>query len=166
MRRRVTFVPEAGTVNWTRDPKLQDSLDEWLARVICYAFSISPQPFVSQMNRATAETSVEQAAAEGLLPILAYLADTINSIVARYFPETNGEIEFAWQQDRDSNQLDQAKIWDMMIRNGTLSIDEVREEMGKQAIGMANGIVTAQGFVALMTVGAPHQPTDASPEKR
>jgi hypothetical protein len=154
MRRRVTFVPEAGTITWTRDPKLQDSLDEWLARIICYAFSISPQPFVSQMNRATAETSVEQAAAEGLLPILAYLADTVNFIVARYFPETHGEIEFVWQPDRDLNLLEQAKIWDMMVRNGTLSIDEVREEMGKQAIGVSNGIVTIQGFVPLGAEGA------------
>jgi hypothetical protein len=149
MRRRVTFVPESGAINWTRDPKLQDALDEWLARVICYAFSISPQPFISEMNRATAETSVEQAASEGLLPILAYLADTINFILARYFPEAQGEIEFAWQQDREQNLLDQAKIWDIMVRNGTLSIDEVREEMGKQALGIGNGIITAQGLVPL-----------------
>jgi hypothetical protein len=151
MRRRVTFVPESSAIQWTRDPKLQDPLDEWLARVVCYAFSVSPQPFVGQMNRATAETSVEQAAAEGLLPILAYLADTINFIVARYFPEAAGEIEFAWQPDRDLNLLEQAKVWDLLVRNGTLSIDEVREEMGKQAIGVSNGIVTLQGFVALNT---------------
>lgn len=158
MRRRVTFVPESGAINWTRDPKLQDPLDEWLARVICYAFSISPQPFVSQMNRATAETSVEQATAEGLSPILSYLADTINFIVAQYFPEARGEIEFAWQPDRDQNPLEQAKIWDILVRNGTLSIDEVREEMGKQAIGVTNGIITAQGFVPL-------QPEIVSAEK-
>jgi PAS domain-containing protein len=161
MRRRVTFVPEAGAIQWTRDPKLQDELDEWLARVICYAFSISPQPFISEMNRATAETSVEQAAAEGLLPLLAYLADTINFMVARYFPETNGEIEFAWQPDRDSNLVEQAKVWDTLVRNGTLSIDEIREEMGKQAIGVANGIITAQGFVPLGN-GVNAQPSAAA----
>lgn len=149
MRRRVTFVPESGAINWTRDPKLQDALDEWLARIVCYAFSISPQPFISEMNRATAETSVEQAVAEGLQPILAYLADTINFIVARYFPETKGEIEFAWQPDRDPNPMEQAKIWDVMVRNGTLSIDEVRNAMGRPALGIGNGIVTTQGFVPL-----------------
>jgi Phage portal protein len=149
MRRRVTFVPESGAINWTRDPKLQDALDEWLARIVCYAFSISPQPFISEMNRATAETSVEQAAAEGLEPILSYLADTINFILARYFPETRGEIEFAWQPDRDQNPLEQAKIWDTMVRNGTLSIDEVRDAMGRPALGIGNGIVTAQGLAPL-----------------
>jgi Phage portal protein len=149
MRRRVTFVPESGAINWTRDPKLQDALDEWLARIVCYAFSISPQPFISEMNRATAETSVEQAAAEGLEPILAYLADTINFILARYFPETKDEIEFAWQPDRDQNPLEQAKIWDTMIRNGVLSIDEVRDAMGRPALGIGNGIVTAQGLAPL-----------------
>jgi hypothetical protein len=149
MRRRVTFVPESGQIQWTRDPRLHDPLDEWLARVVCYAFSISPQPFISEMNRATAETSVEQAAAEGVLPIMAYLADTINFIVARYFPESKGEIEFAWQPDRTTDPVQQAKVWDMLVRNGTLSIDEVREEMGKEGIGVGNGIVTAQGLVGL-----------------
>src|SRR5262249_17892342 len=149
MRRRVTFVPESGAINWTRDPKLQDVLDEWLARIVCYAFSISPQPFISEMNRATAETSVEQAAAEGVEPILAYLADTINFILARYFPETKDQIEFAWQPDRDNNPMEQAKIWDTMVRNGTLSIDEVRDAMGRPALGIGNGIVTAQGLAPL-----------------
>jgi hypothetical protein len=149
MRRRVTFVPESGQIQWTRDPKLHDTLDEWLARVICYAFSISPQPFISEMNRATAETSVEQAAAEGILPIMAYVADTINFVVTRYFPEAGDEVEFAWQPDRTTNAADQAKIWDTLVRNGTLSIDEVRDEMGKEGIGVANGIITAQGMVPL-----------------
>lgn len=165
MRRRVTFVPESGAITWTRDPKLQDALDEWLARIVCYAFSISPQPFISEMNRATAETSVEQAAAEGLEPILAYLADTINFILARYFPETRGEIEFAWQPDRDQNPTEQAKIWDTMIRNGTLSIDEVRDAMGRPALGIGNGIVTSQGFVPLSQGKAGSQSAAASPEE-
>ena len=164
MRRRVTFVPESGQIEWTRDPKLHDPLDEWLARVVCYAFSISPQPFISEMNRATAETSVEQAAAEGLLPIMAYLADTINFIVARYFPEAGGEIEFAWQPDLTTNPVDQAKIWDTLVRNGTLSIDEVRQEMGKDAIGVENGIVTVQGFLPLKGAEqSPTSPTSPSP---
>jgi hypothetical protein len=165
MRRRVTFVPESGAITWTRDPKLQDALDEWLARIVCYAFSISPQPFISEMNRATAETSVEQAAAEGLEPILAYLADTINFIVARYFPETQGEIEFAWQPDRDQNPMEQAKIWDTMIRNGALSIDEVRDAMGRPALGIGNGIVTLQGLVPLNQTKAGSESTAEPPEE-
>lgn len=146
-RRRITFVPQCGDIQFTRDPSLKDALDEWITRIVCYAFGLSPQQFVSVMNRATAETSVEQAAAEGLMPILCYLADTINFIVARYFSYT--DIEFVWEQDRTLNPLEQAKIDDIYVRAGVLSIDEVREELGKQPLGIKNAVITNTGIVPL-----------------
>jgi hypothetical protein len=68
-RRHAKFVPGgvAKTFIPTREPALKDPFDEWLARVVCYAFSVSPQPFVAQVNRATAETAQDAALAEGLL---------------------------------------------------------------------------------------------------
>ncbi|HZD96344.1 MAG TPA: phage portal protein, partial [Candidatus Sulfotelmatobacter sp.] len=98
-RRRITFVPGAENtkIEWTRDPKLKDELDEWLARIVCFAFSISAQPFLKMMNRSTAETSVEQAAAEGLTPILLWVEDLINcTILPRYFGIH--DVEFSFQQ--------------------------------------------------------------------
>src|SRR6185437_4537496 len=144
-RRRITFVPECGNLQFTRDPMLKDALDEWITRIVCYAFGLSPQQFVSVMNRATAETSVEQAAAEGLMPILCYLADTINFIVQRCFGYSN--LEFVWDQDRTINSLDQAKIDEIYVRSGVLSIDEVREELGKHPVGARNAVITATGLV-------------------
>lgn len=144
-RRRITFVPECGEIQFTRDPMLKDELDEWITRIVCYAFGLSPQQFVAVMNRATAETSVEQAAAEGLLPILCYLADTINSIVQRYFGYN--DVEFVWEQDRTLNPLEQAKIDEIYVRAGVLSIDEVREQLGKHPIGARNAVITSTGLV-------------------
>ncbi len=146
-RRRITFVPECGNLQFTRDPSLKDDLDEWITRIVCYAFGLSPQQFVSVMNRATAETSVEQAAAEGLVPILCYLADVINLIVTRYFGYN--DIEFVWEQDRTLNVLEQAKVDDIYVRAGVLSIDEVRQELGKHPIGMSNAVITTTGLVPL-----------------
>lgn len=146
-RRRITFVPQCGTMQFTRDPQLKDALDEWITRIVCYAFGLSPQQFISMMNKATAETSVDQAVAEGLVPVLSYLADTINLIVDRYFGYS--DIEFVWEQDRTQNPLDQAKIDEIYVRNGVLSIDEIREDLGRQAIGAKNAIITATGFVGV-----------------
>jgi hypothetical protein len=146
-RRRITFVPECGNLQFTRDPTLKDALDEWITRIVCYAFGLSPQQFVSVMNRATAETSVEQAAAEGLVPILGYLADTVNLIVNRYFGYS--DIEFVWEQDRTLNALEQAKVDDIYVRSGVLSIDEVREDLGKHPIGVGNAVITTRGVVPL-----------------
>jgi hypothetical protein len=150
-RRRITFVPECGNLQFTRDPMLKDALDEWITRIVCYAFGLSPQQFVSVMNRATAETSVEQAAAEGLVPILGYLADIINLIVNRYFGFS--DIEFVWEQDRTLNALDQAKVDDIYVRAGVLSIDEVRESLGKHPLGFGNAVITSTGFAPLSGSG-------------
>lgn len=151
-RRRITFVPECGNLQFTRDPMLKDALDEWITRIVCYAFGLSPQQFVSVMNRATAETSVEQAAAEGLVPILGYLADIINLIVNRYFGFS--DIEFVWEQDRTLNALDQAKVDDIYVRAGVLSIDEVRESLGKHSIGVGNAVITTHGAFPLQIKGS------------
>jgi hypothetical protein len=105
------------------------------------------------MNRATAETSVEQAAAEGLVPILGYLADTINFIVNRHFGYN--DIEFVWEQDRTLNPLDQAKIDDIYVRAGVLSIDEVRAELGKHPLGISNAVITTTGIFPLQIKDAP-----------
>ncbi len=57
-----TFIP-------TKETELKSAFDEWLARVVCFAFSVSPQPFTDHVNRATAETAQAAALAEGLAPI-------------------------------------------------------------------------------------------------
>ena len=157
-RRRITFVPECGNLQFTRDPMLKDELDEWITRIVCYAFGLSPQQFVAVMNRATAETSVEQAAAEGLLPILGYLADIINFIVNRYFGFS--DIEFVWEQDRTLNALDQAKVDDIYVRAGVLSIDEVRESLGKHPLGFKNAVITTTGFAPLSAPGVQIKDSD------
>ncbi|MGH7033808.1 MAG: hypothetical protein ACREFL_08780 [Stellaceae bacterium] len=48
---------------------MKDVFDEWLARVICFAFSIPPSALVAQVNRATAETAQDTALSEGLAPL-------------------------------------------------------------------------------------------------
>ena len=47
------------------------------------------------------------------------------------------------------NALEQAKIDDIYVRAGVLSIDEVREELGKHPIGMGNAVITTRGVFPL-----------------
>ena len=64
-RRRMTkFMPADFRLIEARQPPLKDQYDEWLARVICYAFSVPASAFVSQVNRATSETLRLQATQE------------------------------------------------------------------------------------------------------
>jgi hypothetical protein len=55
--------------------------DKWLARVICYAFSVPASPFVSQVNRATSETMRLQATQEGLIPLKNWVKSALDLII-------------------------------------------------------------------------------------
>ena len=135
-RRRIIFIPNAGgkdAVQFTKEPPLSNDLDEWLARVVCWAFSISPQALIKQMNRATAETAKEQSEEEGITPLLNWLASLINSLVRKYFGYD--DVEFAWGERKDENKLEQAQINQIYVASGVLSIDEVRESLGREPVG-------------------------------
>src|SRR5580698_7396963 len=64
-RRQTKFMPADFKLIEARQPPLKDQYDEWLARIICYAFSVPVSPFVSSVNRATGETLRLQATQEG-----------------------------------------------------------------------------------------------------
>ena len=135
-RRRITFVPNAGgkdAVQFTKEPPLSNDLDEWLARIVCWAFSISPQALIKQMNRATAETAKEQSEEEGIAPLLNWLASLINGLVRKYFGYH--DVEFAWGERKDENKLEQAQINQIYVQSGVLTVDEVRERLGLPALG-------------------------------
>ena len=70
-RRRLKMIPGDAKYQETKQPPLKDMYDEWLARVICFAFSISPEPFVQHTNKGTAETAHDRAIQEGLAPLTA-----------------------------------------------------------------------------------------------
>ncbi|PYY18975.1 MAG: hypothetical protein DMG60_06080 [Acidobacteria bacterium] len=133
-RRKVTFIPNTGgkdAIQFTKEPPLTSDLEEWLARVVCWAFSISPQALIRQMNRATAETAKEQSDEEGITPLLNWLASLINGLVRKYFGYD--DVEFAWGERKDENKLEQAQINQIYVQSGILTVDEVRESLGKPA---------------------------------
>jgi hypothetical protein len=76
-RRRAKFVPgdTASRVHQTKEPEQKNEFDEWLARIICFAFSIPPQWAVKAMNRATADNQSAQGEEEGLQPTKEWVKD-------------------------------------------------------------------------------------------
>lgn len=150
MRRRLKFMPEAFKYQETKATPMADEYDEWLARLICFIFSISPQPFVKQMNRATADTAHEASLDEGLAPILKRLKSFINQIISTEF--NSPDLEFAWEDDREQDAKLAAEIRQNDVKLGLRSIDDAREDMGEDPMGGAFAIpmvLTATGYVAI-----------------
>jgi phage portal protein BeeE len=102
-RRRAKFVPgeAAAKVVQTKEPSHKDDFDEWLARIICYAFSVPPQWAVKLMNRATADNQSAQAEDEGLEPTKEWVKDLIDEIIVEEFDSP--DLELAWLDEDEAD---------------------------------------------------------------
>lgn len=141
-RRQATFIPDGAKPFDTKDAILKDEFDEWLVRVVCFAFSVAPSPFIKQMNRATAQTAKEAATQEGLFPMMQWVKDLMDLLIWKYWGYT--DLEFGWDEDEAVDPLVQAQIDDINIKNGSKSIDEIRLMRGDEPVGMP-AIIVAQG---------------------
>jgi hypothetical protein len=156
-RRRAKFVPGgvAKTFIQTKEPELKSPFDEWLARIVCFAFSISPQSLMQTMNRATAETQKDIAEEEGLSPILAWAKGLIDEILAREFD--SADLEFIWTPGHETDPLTQETILSNYASKGILTINEARAALGRAPLSeeAANRpmALTAGGYVALPAGG-------------
>jgi hypothetical protein len=155
-RRHAKFVPGgvARTFIPTKEPDLTGAADEWLARIVCFAFSVSPQPFVKMMSRASAETAQDQSQAEGLAPLQAWVKSLADDVIAREFGA--GDLEFRWKDDRVGDPASIASVASDYVKNGIKSVNEVRGELGLDPVagGELPMILTAQGPVGLGGAGA------------
>ncbi len=151
-RRKVKFVPGKGNFQQLQEPELKNVYDDYIARLLCFALGISPQPFVSSMNRATAETAKGTADEDGKAPIENWLKNFINRIIQspQFFGYSDLEFDFAEKEDTDPKQ--QADILKEYVSSGILSMDEARERLGEEVRGGISaepGIITATGFITL-----------------
>lgn len=154
-RRRLWWVPN-GTkyVPVDRDKVMADLFDEWLARVICYAFSIAPAPFIKQASGRSQAADQETAAAEGLQPLMKTTARVVNRLLSDFDAP---DLEFAWIEDDEFDPSKKAVVDNLYVRSGIKSIDDIRESLGLDPIGGACDtpmFATATGYVPVDPVEA------------
>jgi len=157
-RRQTRFVPNGVKPFDVKEHAIKDEYDEWLARIVCFAFSISPQPFIKQMNRATAVTAQEASLQEGLVPIMQWIKDLLDEIIWRFFGFR--DLEFEWLEEEDIDPQARANIQVNKVKSGLLTINEARMDDGMDPVdgGDEPLIYTASGAVLLADVIDPPEP--------
>ena len=152
-RRRAKFVPGAAAHSFvqTKEPELKSAFDDWLARLVCFAFSISPQALVSQMNRATAEVQKTLAEEEGLAPLLAGVKALVDDVIAL---ELDGpDLEFAWTPTETIDPVQQEQMLSSYTSRGILTLNEARAALGREPLADKAAdtpmALTGTGYVAL-----------------
>lgn len=132
-RRKMRFVPSLKDIVFPKKDVLKDEYDEWLARIVCFAFSIPPTSFVKQQNRATAEQAADSAKEEGLMPLMRWVQNKMSFIIARHLGVP--EVKFKWKMENAIDPLKQAQIDKIYVTDSKIvKAEEVRERMGMDAL--------------------------------
>lgn len=160
MRRKGWWVPNGTKFEQIKQPPLKDDFDEWLARIVCFAFSTSPQPFIKQVSRGNQESQQEVAEEGGVATYMAFVKRVVDRLIAEDFQRP--DLEFVWSEDREFDPLVSAQIEDMRLKNGSLVLDEVRDRNGEDPLPNGMGkmplIYTATGATPLPDVLDPPEP--------
>jgi HK97 family phage portal protein len=127
-RTRLIWAPSGTSYQAFAEAPYKDEFDEWLARIVCYAFSLPSTAFTRQVNRATAETAQEAALAEGLAPLMGWVKRLADHVIQDRMGQA--DLEFAWVDLRPADPAEQAKTLDIYVRAGIFAVNEARDILG------------------------------------
>ncbi|MBV8333876.1 MAG: phage portal protein [Alphaproteobacteria bacterium] len=165
-RTRLLWGPSGAKYQPFKEAPYKDDFDEWLARIVCYAFSLPPTAFVPQVNRATAQTTQQAALEEGLAPLMGWVKRLVDNVIQQRMGHT--DLEFAWSEVRPTDPKDQSAILNGYVKAGIYTVNEARDILGLDPIegGDEPIFLTAQGPVVLRDALASKTEPDASTTKR
>lgn len=128
-KRMMRFLPAWKAITFPRAEVLKDEFDEWLARIVCYAFSVAPTWAVKQVNRATAGQASETADEEGLKPILDWIAELVTFLIQTFWGYD--DIEATFQDKVEPDPLKRAQVHQIYLDEEVLTINDVLEDLGR-----------------------------------
>lgn len=151
---------------------LKTEEDEWVTRLVCYAFSVSPQPFVRQMNRATAESAMQEAEEEGLHPTMAWIKDDLLDPLIQS-PDLGfgyDDCEFVWLPEPEVDAQKQMAVITGYVKDGIMTPDEGREQLNlaplPEGAGAEAVVLTPNGPVPFKeTLESNRQKAQAVPDE-
>ncbi len=151
-KRKMMWGPDGAKYQRFIEPPLKDDFDEWLARVTCFAFSIPPTPFTKTQNRGEQLATKEAGLEEGLAPLMGWVKRLVDQVIQRRMG--HGDLEFVWSDERPIDELDRAKIVDMKLATGRLTLNEARDEDGMDPVEGGDEIMftTPNGPILLSTI--------------
>jgi SPP1 gp7 family putative phage head morphogenesis protein len=133
-RRSTPFVPHGTVFHETKTQPQTDVYDEWLIRMLCFPFGVAPTPFMKQtgLGHGSANTDKEASEEGGIAPLMQFVTRLMNRIIRKHFGRA--DLEFSWIEDREFDPKVAAEIDDCRLKNGSRTINEVRDRNGEAPI--------------------------------
>lgn len=130
-KRKGRFVPGGVNVIDTKSSAIgkdDQVMNEWLARVVCYCFNVSPTQLTITNNKATADTQKSIVDDEGLRPLMQWVKNLVDFMVFKYFGYD--DLEFVFVDADEVEPLIKAQINQIYLNAQVLEPDEVRADLG------------------------------------
>lgn len=130
-RRKVRVIPNATSFTQVKEPDLKTAVDEWVARITCWCFSVSPSMLVKDNNRATANTAKQTAQEEGLEPRKEWFKELMDLVIATCYDAP--DMEFVYRDEEIVDPLTKAQVIQISLGgpgNGWITKDEARDMSG------------------------------------
>lgn len=107
-----------------------------LAKLLCAAYGLSPQDIglTDDVNRSTSETMEDLSNQKGYGSILDLVKEVINQQII-WSDFGFEDMEFDWVSQDSTEPATASTIYDTELKNGTSTINEVRERQGKTPYG-------------------------------
>lgn len=140
---------------------------QFLARLLCAAYGMSGQDIgltedVGSKN--VSETQKDLSEAKGYGSILTLLKEQFNDLIWRDFGYK--DIEFDWVSEDNTDIKTSGEIYDLALKNGTLTINEVRQKLGEEPFGSefdAPMVLTGTGYIPM--IATPEEEDESEGEK-
>lgn len=156
-RSRIRFVPGGpGTGLEMIAPQPTSEAEQALAILTCAAYGVDPKSigFMTGTGHAMGgkgmEEGIETRGIERDAEICDYLARTLNQVIAEDLGEPELEFVFDGLQQAE-DQYSKAQAEDLRLRNGSLGVDEAREDHDLDPVGLNVPYVETSGTVLLVT---------------
>ena len=147
LKSRVRFMPgdmKSMQSKGSAGELLKSEYDEWLARIICFAFSVSPAAFVRMMNRSTSENLSQEAADEGLYPTLEWWkTDVMDWMIEFFFGMP--DYEFVWLPKSNVDPVKQMTTLTGYVNAGVMKRNEARDVLDLPPDPDGDTLTVAQG---------------------
>lgn len=145
-RRHAKFLPAGSKYIATKDQILKDEMDDYIIRVVAYAFGVSPIALVKMVNRASGAQISDDSKAEGLEPIQLWFSDIINIIVQDYCGFK--DIEHVFGDATREKPLQQAQVNAIYLDREVITPTEVRQDLGRDPITQEEIELQPQAIIA------------------
>jgi len=130
---RIMVAPGGSKYEDIKREPLTDQFDQWLAQVSCFAFGVSPMPFLfMKTNRATAESARQQALQEGLGPFIRWVEGFLTHLVNAVWGWR--DIEATSRDDSMVDPKTKLAIHQGYMEMGVLSVNDVRTDLARALI--------------------------------